>query len=225
MERGVVARSGNFRQFESHCRFADFDDIEQEQQHEFYNIINSEATRLSRFIDELLNISQMESGALAVNRHETDILRLAEEVVVQVGPEIQRKNIHIEQIFPPKLPKLNVDKDKIIGALVNLLGNAVKYTDEEGEVRFKIEVGSNEILFHIEDTGIGIAQNDASKVFEKFYRSDDKRVRAVTGSGLGLSYTQEVARLHGGSVTLNSELNVGSRFTFSLPYNSDNDKA
>lgn len=204
---------------------ADFDDIEPEQQREFYNIINSEATRLSRFIDELLNVSQMESGSLALSRHETDILRLSEEVITQVQPEAQRKQIEIEQIIPVKLPKLSVDKDKITAALVNLLGNAVKYTPDQGHVRFKVEVDPQLIHFHVEDTGFGISESEAEKIFDKFFRSDDRRVRDITGSGLGLSYTQEVARLHGGRVSVDSELNVGSRFTLSLPFDPDLDMA
>lgn len=202
---------------------ADFEDIEPQQQREFYNIINSEATRLSRFIDDLLNVSQMESGALSLARHETDVKRLAEEVLEQIQPEAKRKQIEIEEVIPVKIPKLKVDKDKITAALVNLLGNAVKYTPDEGHVRFKIETDAKEIHFHVEDTGMGISESEVDKVFEKFYRSDDRRVRSLTGSGLGLSYTQEVARLHGGRVAVDSELNVGSRFTLSLPFNPDQD--
>lgn len=196
---------------------AEFEDIEPDQQKEFYNIINSEASRLSRFIDDLLNVSQMESGTTLLARHETDVMRLLEEVIEHVTPEISRKQIQFESVIPPKLPKLTVDKDKITAALVNLLGNAVKYTDSGGQVRLEVEVGQGLLQLHFEDTGIGIAQQDLGKVFEKFYRSDDSRVRSINGSGLGLSFTKEVARLHGGSVTVESELNVGSRFTLTLP--------
>jgi two-component system phosphate regulon sensor histidine kinase PhoR len=193
------------------------DDIELEQQKQFYNTITSEATRLARFADELLNVSLMESGALALDRHETDAQRLVEEVVEHVQPEAKRKRLRFEHSVPPKLPKLIVDKDKIAASLINLLGNAIKYTPEEGRVRLQVEATANEIKCHVEDTGIGIAPADIPKVFDKFFRSEDPRVRAITGSGLGLAFTQEVARLHGGSITVHSELNKGSRFTLSLP--------
>jgi len=192
-------------------------DITPEQQHDFYNTISAEATRLSRFVDELLNISQMESGTLSLKRHETDIARLVEELTEHVQPEIRRKEIAFQRDLPPKLPKLQVDKDKLSAALVNLLGNAVKYTPDRGRVRLQIEVDSREIHFHVEDTGYGIAPEELPKIFHKFFRSEDQRVRAITGSGLGLAFTQEAARMHGGRVSVHSELNKGSRFTLTLP--------
>jgi two-component system phosphate regulon sensor histidine kinase PhoR len=193
------------------------DDIELEQQKQFYNTITSEATRLARFADELLNVSLMESGSLALDRHETDAQRMFEEVVEHVQPEAKRKRLRFEHSVPPKLPKLIVDKDKIAASLINLLGNAIKYTPDEGRVRLQVEATATEIKCHVEDTGIGIAPADIPKVFDKFFRSEDPRVRAITGSGLGLAFTQEVARLHGGCITVHSELNKGSRFTLSLP--------
>lgn len=201
------------------------EDIDVEQQKQFYNTINSEATRLARFVDELLNVSQMESGALTLNRHETEILRLVEEVVEHVRPEFTRKKIHFEKNLPVKLPKLHVDKDKVTSALVNLLGNAGKYTPEGGRVRLTLEAHPHELLFHIEDTGFGIAAEEIPKLFEKFFRSHDVRVQDISGSGLGLAFTHEVARLHGGSLKVHSELNRGSCFTMALPINPDRDRA
>lgn len=192
-------------------------DITPEQQHDFYNTISAEATRLSRFVDELLNISQMESGNMSLVRHETDIARLVDELSDHIQPEIRHKNLQFQRDLPPKLPKLNVDKDKVSAALVNLLGNAVKYTPENGRVRLQVEADAREVHFHVEDTGYGIASEELPKIFDKFFRSDDERVQAVTGSGLGLAFTQEAARLHGGRVQVTSELNKGSRFTLSLP--------
>jgi len=162
-------------------------------------------------------VSQMESGALALTRSETDTARLIEEVIVYVQPEIDRKRIDFNTSLPPKLPKLHVDKDKIAAALVNLLGNAAKYTPEEGHVAFQVQVDDQHIQIHVDDTGIGIAEEELDKVFDKFFRSSDSRVRAITGSGLGLAFTHEVARLHGGQLSVSSEHNKGSRFTMQLP--------
>ncbi|QDU40135.1 Sensor histidine kinase YycG [Maioricimonas rarisocia] len=192
-------------------------DIDFEQQKQFYNTISAEATRLARFVDELLNVSQMESGALSLMRHETDMLRLIEEVVEHVQPEIRRKSIAFACQTPPKLPKLKVDKDKLTASMVNLLGNAVKYTPAEGQVRLEVEVDDRFMHLHVEDSGIGIADEERARIFDKFFRSSDDRVQEVNGSGLGLAFTQEVARLHGGCVAVTSELNKGSRFTMSVP--------
>jgi two-component system phosphate regulon sensor histidine kinase PhoR len=193
------------------------DGIDVEQQKQFCNIINAEATRLSRFIDELLNVSQMESGALSLARSETDTARLLEEVIEHVQPEMRRKRIEFATALPAKLPKLHVDKDKMAAALVNLLGNAAKYTPEEGRVRLHVEVEAQQLLVHVEDSGIGIAKEELPKIFDKFFRSSDQRVRDINGSGLGLAFTQEVTRLHGGQLVVHSELNKGSKFTMQLP--------
>ena len=196
---------------------ADTDDIDVKEQHKFFNIINNEATRLARFVDELLNVSQMESGAVAIARSEVDIERMLHEVMENLQPQIAQKQHTFENHFPAKLPKLRGDKDKIVAALVNLLGNAVKYTPENGVVRFLVEVDDAQISFHVEDTGIGISADELSRVGEKFFRSSDTRVLDVVGSGLGLAFAQEVARLHAGKLTIKSELNKGSRFSLILP--------
>jgi PAS domain S-box-containing protein len=197
------------------------DQIDIEKQKEFFNIINGEATRLARFIDELLNVSQMEAGALSLARQDTDLARLVTETVQNVQPQIQQKRIEFTATLSPKLPTLLIDKDKVAAALTNLLGNAVKYTPDGGCVTLRVEEEGGFIHFHVEDTGIGIAKEELSCMFQKFFRSQDPRVQKITGSGLGLAFTQEVARLHNGRVTVYSELNKGSRFTFSLPLPSE----
>lgn len=190
-------------------------DVEQHKQ--FLNIINSEATRLARFVDELLNISRMESGALAVHRQETDTERLLNEVIEKVRPQMQQKQLDFEVTIPPKVPEIVVDKDKVVAAIINLLGNAAKYTPEGGRVALQVVVGARELQISIEDTGIGISVEELPKVFNKFFRSEDPRVRDIPGSGIGLSLVQEVARLHGGNLTVHSELNKGTKFTLTLP--------
>jgi signal transduction histidine kinase len=191
--------------------------IDVEKQKGFYNIINAEATRLGRFVDDLLSVSQMESGSLGILRHEADLERLLAEITEHVLPQAQQKQVRFDTKFPAKFPKLRLDKDKFAAALINLLGNAIKYTPEAGSVTFSVEVGVSQINFIVEDSGIGIAADELPRLGEKFFRSGDERVRAINGSGLGLTFTQEVARLHGGKLSAVSELNKGSRFTLSLP--------
>lgn len=193
------------------------EEIDAEDQKRFYNIISGEATRLSRFVDELLNVNQMESGSVTLVRGETDIGRMLNDVVENLKPQISQKELEFEIHCAPKLPKLRLDKDKIVAALVNLLGNAVKYTPDKGTVRFVVEVDEFAISFHVEDTGIGISATELPRITEKFFRSSDERVQSIIGSGLGLAFSQEVARLHGGKITIKSELNKGSRFTLTLP--------
>ncbi len=191
--------------------------IDVEQQKEFCNIINAEATRLSRFVEEMLSVSQIESGSLVFDRRETDLERLLQDVVDHVRPQMTQKRISLEVKLPPKYPALRLDKDKFESALVNLLGNAAKYTPVGGQVRFEIELRGQNIEFAVIDTGIGINPEDQARVFEKFFRSSDNRVRDIEGNGLGLTFTQEVVQAHGGRLSLESELNRGSTFTVTLP--------
>lgn len=194
------------------------EDIDVAKQKEFCNIINAEATRLSRFVDELLNISQMEAGALSLQRHETDLARLIGEVLEHVKPEMTAKELTLDIQLAPKLPKLQLDKDKFSAAIVNLLGNAAKYTPEGGRVVFHVGLAVDAIEIHVEDSGIGIAEEELPRVFDKFFRSKDQRLQGISGNGLGLAFTQEVVRLHGGNVSVQSELNKGTHFTVTIPY-------
>ncbi|MCM2373601.1 sensor histidine kinase [Aporhodopirellula aestuarii] len=193
------------------------DDVDVELQKQYLNTINNEATRLGRFVDEFLNISRMEAGSLAVTRSNVHVDRLLSEAIAKVKPQMTMKQIDFQVSLPPKLPELKLDKDKIAAALVNLLGNAAKYTPTGGRVTLHVEMSGDTIRIHVEDTGIGIALNELPKVFEKFFRSDDERVRDESGTGLGLAFAQEVIRLHGGKITARSELDHGSRFTINLP--------
>ena len=172
---------------------------------------------MSRFVDEMLDIDKMDAGALSLARHEIDLERLLADVIGNVQPQMTQKQIKFEMEIPPKLPKLFIDKDKIASALVNLLGNAAKYTPEGGSVRLLVECDAQECQFHVEDAGIGIIEDELSKVFDRFFRSDDSRVQDESGSGLGLAFTQEVVRLHGGRLGVHSELNKGAKFTMVLP--------
>jgi two-component system phosphate regulon sensor histidine kinase PhoR len=191
--------------------------LDVDKQKEFCNTINAEATRLARLIDDLLSISSMEVGALSLARHETDVDRLLHEAMDKVRPQMAKKHITLHASLPEKLPKLKLDKDKIAATLVNLLGNAAKYTPEGGQVHFKVQAKQDVLQIDVEDTGFGISAEELPKVFDKFFRSSDPRVQKETGSGLGLSLVQEVIRLHGGKLGVQSELNKGTKFTVTLP--------
>ncbi len=188
-----------------------------EQQKSFCNTINEEVSRLSRFVDDLLYLSRMEVGSTPLNLQITSIERLLRETITKVRPQIDQKKIAFDVELPAKLPELVLDKDKFTVALVNLLGNAAKYTPEGGRIRLHVEAKDRSLEIDVEDTGIGISVGELPKILEKFFRSSDPRVQEQTGSGLGLSLTNEIVRLHGGKLTVQSELNKGSRFTVTLP--------
>ncbi|QEG34205.1 sensor histidine kinase [Bythopirellula goksoeyrii] len=193
------------------------DEIDVEQQKEFCNIINSEVTRLARFVDDLLSISSMEMGSLTIERQKVDTERLFEEVLEKIEPLVQKKNITFSSELPEKMPEIKIDKDKIVAVLVNLLGNAVKYTPEGGHVTLRVKIEHSMLDFAIEDTGVGIAEEELPKVFDKFFRSADPRIQEETGTGLGLSLAHEVVQMHGGEITVESVLNQGTTFLVSIP--------
>jgi PAS domain S-box-containing protein len=196
---------------------ASMDEPDLESQKEFCNTINSEATRLARFVDDILSISSMEAGSLAVDRQAVETTRLLSEVVEKVEPLMKQKSLAFEVSMPAKLPELRVDKDKIVVTLVNLLGNAAKYTPDGGQVRLRVQTHDGQLQIDVEDSGFGIAADELPNVFEKFFRSSDARVLEQSGTGLGLALAREVIRLHGGDITATSEIDKGSTFSVMLP--------
>lgn len=193
------------------------DEIDVESQKTFCNTINTEATRLARFIDDLLSISSMEVGSMSLTRSNCDIERVLTEAVSKISGQAEQKGIVVETVLPPKYPKMKLDKDKFQIALVNLLGNAVKYTPDGGNVTLRVKVSDASIQIEIEDTGVGISEEELPRVFDKFFRSQSDDVQSITGTGLGLSMTQEIIRLHGGELSATSTLGEGSTFILTVP--------
>ncbi len=193
------------------------DDIDTERQKEFYNVINSEATRLARLIEDLLNVSSMEAGALSAAREEVDVGRLVDDVIAKARPMMEQKGLDFQTLLPQKWPKTHLDKDKVATSLVNVLGNAAKYSPAGGRVVFRVTVDEKHMTLAVEDTGIGISAEELPNIATKFFRSSDPRVREQLGSGLGLALVKEVARLHGGAMDIRSEINQGTTVKITLP--------
>jgi two-component system phosphate regulon sensor histidine kinase PhoR len=193
------------------------DMIDIEEQKEFCNTINAEATRLARFVDDLLSISSLEVGSLGIQRTNVDVRRLLEEAAEKVKPLMKQRSMTFEVTLSEKLGEARIDKDKVSGMIVNLLGNAAKYTPEGGTVTLAAIRQDDQIKIEVRDTGVGIAEEEAEQVFEKFFRSANPAVRDNVGTGLGLPLAREIARLHRGDITLASKLGEGSTFTALLP--------
>jgi signal transduction histidine kinase len=191
--------------------------LEIEQQKEFCNVITSEANRLGRLVDQLLTVSQMEAGSMTINRHELEMIPMLEYAVDQVQGQAEQKQIDLKTSLPAKLPIILGDRDKLQAALVNLLGNAVKYTPPGGEVMLRCAAEDRHIHVDVEDNGPGIPEDERAKVFEKFFRGSAFRDSDQRGNGLGLAFAREIARLHGGDIELQSVIGEGSTFTLTLP--------
>jgi signal transduction histidine kinase len=181
------------------------------------NVINEESRRLERVVAEILSVSEIEAGSFQLKRDDVNFDEILKNLKADYEPQAKEKKIKLKFNLPPKLPVLHADRDKICLALHNLLGNALKYTLQKGEVTVIAAVQTDRLCIDVKDTGIGISPDEKEKIFEKFYRSKDKRVSNITGSGLGLAIAREVIRLHGGDISVESEPDKGSTFTLTLP--------
>lgn len=193
------------------------DGLDLERQKEFCNIINSEANRLGRLVDQLLTVSQMEAGSMVTNRHELELLPMLEYSADQVRGQAAQKQTTLTTNLSAKLPTVFGDRDKLQAALVNLVGNAIKYTPEQGNIVLRCSSDERWIRIDVEDDGPGIPEDEHTKVFEKFYRGISVQESDHRGNGLGLAFAREIARLHGGDIELQSVVGEGSVFTMRLP--------
>ncbi len=185
------------------------------------NVINEESGRLERIVSDILSVSEIEAGSFKLRRDDVRVDALLEQIKTDYEPQAKEKQITLKLDLPPKLPVLQGDRDKIALALHNLVGNALKYTPEGGCVTVNAAVDKDKLTVDVNDTGIGISEADAERIFEKFYRAENARVANITGSGMGLAIAREVIRLHGGDIVVHSELNKGSNFTLTLPVLSE----
>lgn len=195
----------------------DMDEIPRTQQQEFFNVIHSEAERLGRLLNQLLDIQQLEAGSMTVHTAAFDVQRMLQEVQLHIQPLINEKHLKLTCRIAPDIKTLQADKEKVISCLLNLLGNAIKYTNDGGEISLIAEQLESAVSICVEDTGIGIAEDQLPHIFDRFYRCQDERVADIEGNGLGLPFAMEVARLHRGELRVESQLNVGSRFILRLP--------
>lgn len=188
---------------------------------ECLNVIGRESQRLERLVSEMLSVSEIEAGAIALKQDDVRLDTLFKSLESDYDALAQEKQIDLSFDLPPKLPAIKGDRDKLSVVFQNLVGNAVKYTPDGGEVRVSVEVSATQLTFEVSDSGIGISDEDQERIFEKFSRANDPRIGEITGSGLGLALAREITRLHRGELTVESELNEGSTFRAVFPIKVD----
>ena len=186
---------------------------------EFCSIIQGQAQRLNRLIEDILNISRIESGLVKVNREKHSIALVIRDAVEMIKSYAQEKNITVHSQAPIIYDQAYVDRDMISQVVINLLSNAVKYTPAGGTVTIQSEVNEAEgqICVTITDTGVGIPPEDVQHVFDKFYRVEANK-KCAKGTGLGLNLVKQIIEtVHGGRVFVSSVVGEGSTFGFELP--------
>ncbi len=182
----------------------------------FAEVIERNAERLLHLVGDLLFLSQMQSGQLALELRDTDLAALAEEAVEAARPEAERKHIDLV-LSAAAVPGLAVDPTRIAQLLGNLISNAVKFTPEGGKVGVTLTAEGGEAVLSVADTGIGIAAGDRERIFERFFRTEAATQRVIPGSGLGLTISRAIVDAHRGTITVRSDGEHGSTFTVRLP--------
>jgi two-component system phosphate regulon sensor histidine kinase PhoR len=186
---------------------------------EFYNIIQAEAERLSRLIDNILNISRIESGMMKINKKPVSLNGILKRVMEVAMPQAREKKITLMDKISPIFFMSEADQDMIYQASLNLVSNAIKYTKDGGRVEIALEADEekNELVVLVTDTGVGIPQESMKHLFEKFFRVEKNKGMA-RGSGLGLNLTRQIIEaIHRGRMIVRSEEGKGSTFGFALP--------
>jgi signal transduction histidine kinase len=188
-----------------------------EKKEQYYRIIRKESERLTSLINNILDFSRIEAGRKEYEFRETDIAELVRNTLDSYRYQVEQQGFILEENIEPDLPIVYVDREAIARALVNLVNNALKYSDREKFLSVKLYKETGVVKLEVVDHGIGIERRDQAKIFEKFYRAGDPLVHNTKGSGLGLSLVRHISRAHGGEIEVESTPGRGSKFTLSLP--------
>jgi len=186
---------------------------------EYYCIIRKESERLTALINNILDFSRIEAGRKEYDFRETDLPELVRNTLESYRYQIEQHGFTLEEKIGD-VPPLRVDREAMARSLVNLVNNALKYSQDRKYIGVNLYRENGSVKLEVIDHGIGIPPNEQNKIFEKFYRVGDPLVHNTKGSGLGLSLVQHIARAHGGDVAVDSAPGAGSKFTITLPLNS-----
>jgi len=194
-----------------------------ENQAHFLKIVKNNTERLSILVNDLLDVSRIESGKVTLSPQALDLREVAEDVIEDVLRRSQEENkpIALSLDAPKKLPRVYGDVERVRQVMDNLVDNAYHYTPENGTIIVHIHPlnGGHEVQVDVEDNGVGISLEDHDRVFERFYRGEHPLVLATPGTGLGLSIVKQIVEMHKGRIWMESSgvPGNGSTFSFTLP--------
>lgn len=195
-----------------------------EKQKQFLSIAEKESVRLTDLLTRLLSVSRMESESLELTMSKTDCAQLATSAVERLEPAATAKAIKLERDIPSVPLECVCDADHIQQVLLNLIGNAIKFSPDSATVTISVTSSANELTFLVKDNGPGIPEEEQLRVFQKYYREPSVR-ESVDGAGLGLSIAKRIVSAHEGRIWLESQPDQGSTFSFSIPLNGPKDNA
>ncbi len=191
------------------------DQLSAEERHHYLSIIEEESTRLSRITEDLLKLASLESEQLHFEPKPYRLDKQIRTLILACEPQWSHKSINMD-IALEELT-ITADEDLLSQVWINLIYNSIKFTPEAGSIRIVLRSHDSRVVFKIVDTGIGISDDDRTRIFERFYKADKSRTRTKEGSGLGLSIVKKIVDLHRGCVEVESKVNAGTTFTISLP--------
>ncbi|MCB0730251.1 MAG: HAMP domain-containing histidine kinase, partial [Ignavibacteriae bacterium] len=192
----------------------------EEKKDEYYRIIRKETERLTRIVNSILNFSKMESNSKKYKFEKNNLNNIIDEVLVTYQHELNNgKNICLIKKLD-NLPDIEIDKEAIMEATMNLIDNAIKYCHDKCEIEISTGINDNFAYIEVKDNGIGISKENQKKIFEKFFRVTSGNVHNTKGSGLGLSLVKHIVEAHNGIISVESKLGNGSKFRLNFPINN-----
>jgi signal transduction histidine kinase/DNA-binding response OmpR family regulator len=191
-------------------------DLNQKQTH-FVSIIQSNANRLTDLVNDILEISRIETGRITLKFAAMSIIELIKDAADAFEAQMAEKSLDVSLQLPDSLPNVYADKARLTQILVNLVSNAWQYTPEGGRIDIYANAIGGYMQIDVADSGIGIVEQDVKYIFDRFFRSERPDVQVVDGTGLGLSITKSFVEMLGGQIWVKSEVDVGSTFSFTIP--------
>ncbi len=184
---------------------------------EFLEKAHHHANRLNTLLSDLIEISRIESGEMKMSFRYFSLSEFLQQVVQEMQPQAAKKSLSLELVTAvPHDEKVYGDRERLKQVMINLIDNAVKYTEPGGLISVRTSREGTRVAIHVQDTGCGIAQEHQGRIFERFYRVDRDRSREVGGTGLGLAIVKHIVEAHGGTIRVESEAGKGSTFTYTL---------
>lgn len=189
------------------------DDLTREK---YYDIMYRETTHMNHILDDIMNMTKLDNQEVILTLHPVDAGELADRAAFKFKQEAAAQQLELIAEVENELPPVKADEDRLEQVLDNIIKNAVKFT-ETGTIKVSAYHENPFVVFSVEDSGMGMASHDVEHIFERFYKADRGRSRKNKGSGLGLSIAKQIVDLHGGRITVYSELGEGSRFELRIP--------
>lgn len=192
-------------------------EYDKDTQQKFLGVISSEARRMARLVTDLLTLSKYDSKKVKLEETEFDLGELTKKCQERLKFEIEKKHQNVECFVTANVPPVSADKYGIERVVLNILSNAIKYTPENGKIKIYVGFVYNDAYIKIIDSGIGISEQDLTRIFDRFYRADKARTREMGGTGLGLSIAKEILDQNKGSIDIRSELGKGTEVIIRIP--------